>query len=195
MSGFPFRDCVKYFTPLLDSATITVDDLDVVYTVANSYIKKAEGTNEYPKLPKPGDVYNLLPFPVFQSEVAFNALKQATAELKTNQGKQKTAQNMKPLLTQAEEYYQAIVDDPEMETRWYGHAGLAETFALKAKLAQREGGEEEASFKQQAKDKLTSAIAKSEQAKNPYGKGITLPYQMGNELPEKQHNRIQNLLW
>ena len=81
-----------------------------------------------------------------------------------------------------------------MENRWYGHAGLAQVFALAVKLAQLDKTEEVPCFKQQAQEQLTLAIAQSEQAENSYGKGITLPYKMGNTFPKKQQDRIQALL-
>jgi hypothetical protein len=190
-----FGDCVEHLT-LLDYVTQGSDGY-FFYEAAKDYLPKyidTDAVRTSHELPKATAIDGLLSFPVFKSEVAFNALKQATVELNTVQANSAKFSKMEPLLTQAEEYYQAIVADPDMALRWHGHAGLAETFALKAKLAQVEESEEVARFKQQAQEQLTLAIEKSKKVDELRNRGQTLPYKMGNTLPKKQHDRIQGLL-
>jgi hypothetical protein len=189
-----FENCKEFLEPV-DYVTRGSDG-QVFYEHAKGYLEYYMGTDAHittPELPTAKEIVGLLPFPVFQSEVAHHNLKKATETLKTHLTEAKKAENMNPLLKQAEDYYQGIIDNPEMENRWHGHAGMAEVLALKSKLAElakREGDAER--LKQQAREQLE--LAKKNSIPDIYKTNLKLLYQYGNTLPEPQEIRIRRLL-
>ena len=191
-----FKDCKEFLEPV-DYVTRGSDG-QVFYEHAKGYLEYYMGTDAHitaPPLPTAKEIDGLLPFPVFQSEVAHDALKQATVALNTHLTEAQKAEKMNPLLEQAEAYYQGIIDNPEMGNRWHGHAGMAEVLALKAKLAElakREG--DAASLKKQAQEQFKLAKKNSEATQQASRDQQKLSYQYGNTLPSSQENRILKLL-
>ena len=187
-----FKDCKEFLEPV-DYVTRGSDG-QVFYEHAKGYLAYYMGTDAHittPPLPTAKEIDGLLPFPVFQSEVAHDALKQATVALNTHLTEAKKATQMNLLLAKAEAYYKGITDNPEMENRWHGHAGMAEVLALKSKLAT---GEDARMLKQKAQEQLTLAKKNSEATQQASRDQQKLSYQYGNTLPSSQENRILKLL-
>ncbi len=185
-----FKNCKEFLEPLgfmgMGSDTYSF------YEQVKGLLERYMGTDAHittPVLPTAKEIVGLLPFPVFQSEVAHHNLKQATETLKTHLTEAQKAEKMNPLLEQAEAYYKGITDNPKMGHRWHGHAGMAEVLALKAKLAT---GEDAQMLKQQAREQLE--LAKEKSIPNIYKTKLKLPYKYGNTLPEPQEIRIRRLL-
>ncbi|MCX5921660.1 MAG: hypothetical protein NTW61_10185 [Candidatus Melainabacteria bacterium] len=184
-----FQKSMKYLEPL-DYVTVGSEGY-LFYDTAKSYLVHYEGTNAHkttPKLPTADEIDGLLPFPIFKSELATNALKQATKEWDLFQPESTKITKMTPWLDHAGAYYLGIVNDPEMELRWHGHAGLAETLALRAKL---EKGENANVLKFNAKKHLDLAIANTKLASDNWNQRI---YQVGVKMPAEQQQRIEDLL-
>ena len=188
-----FKNCVELLEPV--HYVTRGSDGQFFYEKAKGYLVCYTGTDAHitaPSLPTAKEIDGLLPFPVFQSEVAHHNLKQATETLKTHLAEAQKATQMNLLLAKAETYYARIIKNPEMANRWHGHAGMAEVLALKSKLAKREGDAD--SLKEQAQEQLKLAKERSRETEQAIMDQQKLSYKYGNTLPSSQEYRISKLL-
>jgi hypothetical protein len=147
------------------------------------------------ELPSSSGIDFLLQPPHFPSEQAYLSLEKARDSIRVfRELGFEAKQDLYNYLAHAETYYEKQIQDDVHQHRYYGYAGLAETYALIAKVSKLENHDQTTidDMIKQAETMLEKAESKSRDAEKVHRRDRSYDY--GYVMDSSEYSRINSLI-